>query len=71
MGIMIVSVYKNSISIKIHAVFLNYASKLISGNLKLLAYVLLYLVLLVLLIALVMFEFVGFWSAGRRIFLPA
>lgn len=69
--ILAVSVYKNSISIKIHGIFLNYASKIISRRLGLLTYIVLYLVLLILLIGLVILEFVGFWSGGRKIFLPA
>ncbi len=71
LGMLIVSVYKNSISIKIHAVFLRQASQLIGKQCSLVVFILLYLVFLVLLIALIMFEFVGFWSNGRKIFLPA
>lgn len=55
LAILAVSVYKNSISIKIHGVFLNYASKIISGHLWLTSYILIYLVILILLIALVLF----------------
>lgn len=69
--LLIVSVYKNSISIRIHAILLKQASSLVSSQLVLVLYVLFYLLLLVLFIGLVMFEFVGFWSNGRKIFLPA
>ena len=70
LALLIVSVYKNSLSIKIHGVFLRQASKIIGEKWLLLLFVVLYLVMLVLFIALVMFEFVGFWSNGRKIFLP-
>lgn len=55
LAMLIVSVYKNSISIKIHSVFLRYASKLIGEHYSLVLFVLLYLIFLVLLIGLIMF----------------
>jgi hypothetical protein len=69
--LIIVSVYKNSISIKIHALLLRQASALISYRYTILLYILMYLVCLALFIGLVMFEMVGMWSAGKKIFIPA
>ena len=69
--LIVLAVFKNCYSMRLHAIFLKAASQVVKWRKSLVLYILMYLIILVLLVALVLFEFVGFWANGRKIFLPA
>jgi hypothetical protein len=67
----VLAVYKNCYSTRLHAIFLKTATQIVTERKRILLYIIFFLILMVGLIALILFEFVGFWSNGRKIFLPA
>lgn len=69
--LLLISLYKNSISLKIHAILLNYGSQMIKERWLIIIYIIIYSVMFVLFIGLVLFQFAGYWTGGRTIFIPA
>ena len=68
--LIIISALRNCISIRLHAIFLKAGSQVVSWRKSVLFFIPLFLICLIILVAMVSFEFVGFWSNGRKIFLP-
>ena len=66
----VISIFRNCTSARVHGIFLNAASNVASWRKSTFFFVPLFLIILILFVGMVLFEFVGFWSNGRKIFLP-
>ena len=69
--LILLSIYKNCVSIRMLSVVLKAATDVFSWRRRIFFYGLLYFLFIVLLIGIILFEFIGFWSNGRQIFVPA
>ena len=69
--VMALSFFRALYSIKLHLILLKAAANVASWRKSTFFFIPLFLIFLILFIGMVGFEFLGYWSNGRKIFLPA
>ena len=69
--VMALSFFRTLYSIKLHFILLKTSANVASWRQSIFYFIPLSLTFLILLIGMVLFEFLGYWSNGRKIFLPA
>ena len=69
--VMALSFFRTLYSIKLHFILLKTSANVASWRKSIFYFIPLSLTFLILLIGMVLFEFLGYWSNGRKIFLPA
>ena len=67
----VISFFRNLYSIKLNYILLKAAGRVACWRKSIFLFIPLFLVMLVGCIGMVLFEFLGYWSNGRKIFLPA
>ena len=69
--VMALSFFRTLYSIKLHLILLKTSANVASWRKSTFLFIPLFLVMLVGCVGMVLFEFLGYWSNGRKIFLPA